>query len=194
MHTSLPIRTPEDYEAVYGRIVPRKAKSPVTIVCEMCGTTVQAPRRKKFCSDKCRQDSHVSLTDPRLSQLTTVAGIASALGVSRTTVRNLLRAGKLRGHRIGRNILIVRPPGLRLASIENMPQHVAENLRAFTEKSHLSVRRFAGLCGLSGTNAHRILTGSMLAAAWPKYRDAVASGLAGCGLTHEQISEILKEL
>ena len=193
MHTSLPIRTPEDYEAVYGRIVPRKSKPLITIICEMCGTAVQSQRPKKFCSDKCRHDSHVSLTDPRLSQLATAAAIAAALGVSRTTVHNLVRAGKLRAHRIGRNILIVRPSGMRLASNEKMPQEVAEKLRAFTERSCLSVRRFALLCGLSVTNTHRILTGSMLAAAWPKYRSAVTDGLAGCDLTYEQIREILKD-
>lgn len=173
------IKTPNDYEAVFGRIVPRKESKPsISVTCEMCGTETKVFREgKRYCSASCRVAAHDAFKDPRLSRLNTVAEIAVFLNCSSTTVRNRIRSGTLHAHRVGNMLLVVRPLGVRTVAEITFPASIARKIVEFANDRGLSVREFAKASGLSSTTAQRVLTGGLLNHCFIKRKPLIKSNL-----------------
>ncbi len=154
------IKTPDAYEAVFGRIVPRKSKPAITIVCEMCGSEATVSRdSKRFCDAKCRAKYNDIARNPRINQLVTTSEAAQRLGVSVSTVRNRIRLGQIKAHRIG-HLLLVHKSSVGLP-VENMPVAVASALTAFVSRHGLSIRDLARILEVSKTTAHRLMVGTL---------------------------------
>lgn len=172
------IKTPDAYEAAFGRIVPKKAKPPITIVCEMCGDTATVLRDgKRYCSARCRAAAHDAFKDPRLSRLNTVAELAAFMNCSPSTIRNRVRSGGLQAHRVGNMLLVVRPLGVRTADAATISPSIARKFEVFADNLGLSVRDFANAAGLSKTTAHRLLSGTFLARNFAKHKSLIELSL-----------------